>query len=273
MSAPQNVADRIALVISSCDDFCDTWRPFACFFAKFWPDCPFATFLIVNKFPVISDLFEPIAVGADRGWASNFRYALRRIEQQYVLYLQDDYFIERPVDTQRILEDCAWCIGHGVDSLCFSAYPQPQPGFVAVTERFGRAPRDSDGRTRCQFTLWKKSALLQVLREGETAWEMEARGSQRTRAMEVMVYTSVANAPMRYLWSAIVRGLWAPEALAMCEAQGIPVRPRLRGIYRPRQQLKKARRAISRFALRIWIATRRGAPADLRRETVLSTRA
>lgn len=263
-----SVADRIALVVSSCDDFCDTWRPFAAFFAKFWPDCPFESFLIVNTLPVISDFLHPIAVGSDRGWASNFRLALQRIPQPYVLYLQDDYFIEQPVDTARILEDCAWCIAREVDSLCFSAYPEPQPGFVAVTERFGRAPRDSDGRTRCQFALWKKTALMQVLRDGETAWDMESRGSDRTRDMEVCVYARPEDAPLRYFSSAIVRSLWLPEALAMCEAHGIPVKPRLRGLYRPGQKSKKLRRVVGRLALRLWARMLGEAPIDLRRDVL-----
>ncbi len=270
MSTLHDVADRIALVVSSCDDFCDTWRPFAYFFAKFWPDCPFAAFLIVNNIAVTSDLLKPIAVGSDRGWASNFRHALGRIPNDYVLYLQDDYFIEQPVGTSQILEDCAWCTEHNVDSLCFSAYPEPQPGFEPVTERFGRAPRDSDGRTRCQFALWKKSALLEVLREGETAWEMESRGSDRTREMEVLVYTRPENTPMRYFSSAIVRSLWVPEALAMCDANGIPVRPRVRGLYRPGQNSKKLRRAASRMAVRMWSAMRGRAPIDLHRDALVS---
>lgn len=269
MSASRDGADRIALVVSSCDDFCDTWQPFAAFFAKFWPDCPFATFLIVNHMKVESDLLQPIAVGDDRGWASNFRNALARIPHDYVLYLQDDYFIEQPVDTARVLEDCAWCIEHDVDSLCFSAYPEPQAGFEPLTERFGCAPRDSDGRTRCQFAIWKKTSWMQVLRDGETAWEMESRGSDRTRDMEVLVYTRPEDAPMRYFSSAIVRSLWVPEALAMCDAYGVSVKPRVRGLYRAGQKSKKLRRAVGRMALRAWMLMRGGKPIDLRRAAVL----
>lgn len=266
-------SSQIALVISSCDDFCDTWQPFTFFFAKFWPDCPFETFLITNEQPVLADLFRAIAVGTDRGWASNFRRALAQVPHEYVLYLQDDYFLQAPVNTQRVVEDCAWCIERKIDSLCFAAYPQPQPGFVFVTERFGRAPVDSDGRTRCQFALWKKSALLAVLREGETAWEMESRGSERTRDMQIMVYAREGDAPMRYLSSAIVRGLWIPEALQMCRAAGVPIAPRVRGIFRRGQQFKKVRRALSRYALRRWRKARRGKPLDLRREQLLPDRA
>lgn len=268
-SLPSEGTSQIALVISSCDDFCDTWRPFTFFLAKFWPDCPFDTFLITNEQPVLADLFKPIPVGLDRGWASNFRLALTRVPHEYVLYLQDDYFLEAPVNTARVVEDCAWCIMRKVDSLCFAAYPEPQPGYVPVTERFGRAPLDSDGRTRCQFSLWKKNSLLEVLREGETAWEMESRGSERTRDMEIMLYACRSATPVRYLSSAIVRGLWVPEALQMCRAAGVPIAPRLRAIYRRGQQFKKVRRMLSRYALRRWLKTQKGKPLDLRRAQLL----
>ncbi len=263
-SEADDVAQRIALVVSSCDDFCDTWKPFAHFFAKFWPDCPFKSYLLINELPVIADKIEPFHVGPDRGWASNFRYLLERIPFKYILYLQDDYFIERPVDTATVLEDCAWCLQNDADSLCFSGYPQPQPGYQPVTDRFGKAPLDSDGRTRCQFAFWKKSALMNVLREGETAWEMESRGSPRTRDMNILVYARGSESPMKYLASAIVRGLWVPEAIEMCRADGAPIRPRLRGIYRPGGKAKKLRRTLSRIALRSWITLRGRRAIDLR---------
>ncbi|MFL6584389.1 MAG: hypothetical protein ACJ8KU_07710 [Chthoniobacterales bacterium] len=263
-----DVASRIALIVSSCDAFCDTWRPFAYFFAKFWPDCPFKTYLIVNQLEVVSDILEPLAVGPDRGWASNFRRVLERIPHDYILYLQDDYFLNSPVDTPRIVADCAWAMEHDADSLCFRGYPEPQTGYRPLTEQFGFAASDSDGRTRCQFALWKKTALMQVLQEGESAWEMESKGSERTREMDILVYARRADAPIRYLSSAIVRGLWVPEAIEMCAREGIPIQPRVRGVYRPGQKMKKVRRAVSRLALRLWLASRRGRPIDLRRESL-----
>ena len=262
-------SSKIALLISSCDDFCDTWRPFTYFFVKYWPDCPFQTFLILNQLPVISDVLEPIAVGPDRGWASNLRQTLERIPHEYILYLQDDHFLNRPVDTLRILRDCAWSIAHDADSLSFCGYREAQPGFARLTERFGLAPLDSKGRTRCQFAFWKKSALLQILREGETAWEMESRGSERTREMKIVVYERKSDSPISYLSSAIVRGLWKKEALEMCRAENIPIRPRLRGIYQQEQQFKKMRRALGRLVLRIWLRMRARQPFDLRRASVL----
>lgn len=267
ISAPDSdeIASRVALVISSCDDFCDAWQPFVHFFVKFWPDCPFRAFFILNELPVVSDVLEPIAVGPDRGWSSNFRRALESISHEHILYLQDDYFLTRPVETQRILEDCAWCLANGYDSLCFRGYAEPQPGFTPLTSRFGLAPLDSDGRTRCQFALWKKSALLEILREGETAWDMESRGSGRTLDMRILVYARKADAPIQYLSSAIVRGLWTEAALELCRTDGVRIDPPWRGVYRKGQQFKKIRRAVSRVLLKLALGLRRGRAIDLRK--------
>ena len=269
----EGYAKRIALVVSSCDAFCDTWVPFAHFFAKFWPDCPFQPFLIVNQLPVVSDFLEPIAVGLDQGWASNFLRTLERLPHDYVLYLQDDYFLDVPVQTARVLEDCIWAIEHDADALCFRGYPEPQPGYAVANERFGFAPVDSDGRTRCQFTLWKKSSLARVLREGENAWEMESRGSERTVDMQILVYARRDESPIHYLSSAIVRGLWVPKALEMCREAGIAISPRGRGVYTKGQGMKKIRRAASRLAMRLSLRWRSGRPFDLRRAAVQSLNA
>src|SRR5438132_18161 len=42
-------ASSVAAVVSSCDAFFDTWRPFFFFFRKHWSDCPLPVFLIVNQ--------------------------------------------------------------------------------------------------------------------------------------------------------------------------------------------------------------------------------
>ena len=90
----KDFASSVAIVVSSCDAFFDAWRPFAFFFRKHWSDCPFPVFLIVNRLRVRSNFLQPITVGPDRDWAANMDVALKQITQPYVLYLQEDYFLE-----------------------------------------------------------------------------------------------------------------------------------------------------------------------------------
>ncbi len=239
----------VALVVSSCDAFFDVWRPFYAFLEKFWGDCPLDGFLLTNELEVHSSWIRSIPVGKDRGWSSNLLFALRQITHPYLLYFQEDYFLTAPIDRLQLARDFAEVMETDADSLCFRARSESDPGFQPLNERYGVVPLDSDGRTRCQVTLWKRSALQSILREGETAWNFEARGSARTEGMQILSYHRRENAPIHYLMSAISRGLWMPKAIEFCRAYDVPIEPFFRPIFSPHSWPRRLRRAIGRSRL------------------------
>ena len=240
----------VALVVSSCDAFFDAWRPFYAFLEKFWGDCPLDGFLVTNELEVRSSRIRSIAVGEDRGWSSNLLCALTQIAHPYVLYFQEDYFLTTPLDRAHLADDFAQVMELGAASLCFRARSERDAGFQPLNDRYGIVPLHSDGRTRCQVTLWKRSALQSILREGETAWNFEARASARTQEMQILSYRSRENAPIRYLMSAISRGLWMPEAVALCRAHEVAIDPFFRPVFSPHSWQRRLRRAIGRSRLR-----------------------
>src|SRR5205085_6158728 len=166
----QDFAGSIAILVSSCDAFFDAWRPFAFFFRKYWTDCPFPAYLITNELHVRSSFLRAIRVGQDRGWASNLIQALQQIDAARILYFQEDYFLQRLVDREQLARDMDYAIANDVDAFYFRARAQLEPDFQPLNERFGVVPVESDGRTRCQLSLWKRESLLSILRDGETAW-------------------------------------------------------------------------------------------------------
>jgi hypothetical protein len=246
----KNFAGTVAILVSSCDAFFDAWRPFSAFLEKFWDDCALEVFLVTNQLRISSRRIRPITVGGDRGWSSNLQLALDRIEHPYVLYFQEDYFLTRSVARSQLATDFAYVIDTGADSLCFRARTRPTPGFQPLNDQFGVVPLDSDGRTRCQVTLWKRSALQSILRSGETAWDFEARGSARTQPMQILSYMRRDNTPIPYLMSAISRGLWMPDAIALCREHHVEVDPFFRPVYSPRPWQRRLRRAVGRARLK-----------------------
>src|SRR3954464_11819409 len=256
-------ASSVAIVVSSCDAFFDAWRPFAFFFRKHWVHCPFPVFLIVNELRIRSQFVRPIAVGPDRGWATNMDAALKSITQPYILYFQDDYFLTGPIRDEQLAGDFAYAFEQNAASFCFYARSQTEPGFQPLNERFGVVPAHSDGRTRLQVTLWKKEVLQTILRPGESAWNMEARASERTRDLLCLSYLQRRDAPIPYLMSAIVRGLWTPQALALCQESGVDICPRFRSKHSDVPWRRRFRRAIDRVRLRAALKKQRGHAIDL----------
>jgi hypothetical protein len=250
MAELKNFKSSVALVVSSCDAFFDAWRPFHAFLEKFWGDCPLDVFLLTNELKVRSSRIRSIVVGKDRGWSSNLLFALRQIAHPYLLYFQEDYFLTAPIDRVQLARDFAQIMKEGADSLCFRARSEPDAGFQPLNERYGIVPLASDGRTRCQVTLWKRNALQSILREGETAWNFEAGGSARTQKMQILSYQRRENAPIQYLMSAISRSLWMPDAIALCRAHEVRIDPFFRPIFSPHSWQRRLRRALGRSRLR-----------------------
>jgi hypothetical protein len=103
-------------------------------------------------------------------------------------------------------------------------------------------------------TLWKKEVLRAALRPGESAWDMEARGSERTRDLLSLSYSHRRDRPIPYLMSAIVRGLWTPEALSLCQEAGLEIQPRFRSALSAVPWRRRFRRGLDRIFLALALA-------------------
>jgi len=132
-----------------------------------------------------------------------------------------------------------------------------------INDRYGFVPLDSDGRTRCQVTLWKRRALQTILRPDESAWNFEARGSARTREMKILSYLRRENTPIPYLMSAISRGLWLPEAIALCREHHVAIEPFFRPLSSPHSWQRRLRRAVGRARLKRALRAQQGTPIEL----------
>ncbi len=134
---------------------------------------------------------------------------------------------------------------------------------MPLNDRYGVVPRESDGRTRLQATLWKKDILQSALRPGESAWNMEARASERTRDLLALSYMGRDNIPIPYLMSAISRRLWTPEAISLCESENLRIRPRFRLEHHDVAWRRRWRRALSRIRLGLALARQGNREIDL----------
>ena len=257
--AASDPAGRVAVLVSSCDRFFDAWRPFAAFWRRHWPAraLPWPVFLLVNRLPVRSEWLTPLAVGRDRGWSDNLRLALGRIEADHLLYLQEDYFLTAPPEVALLIALTAAARAEDVDVRCLRAMP---PGYGAEAwprvaargvDGLSEVPAGSPGRGRLQAAIWRKAALLGALRPAESAWDFEARAAERLRALRAWTVTdgTPAASALPYLSSAIVRGLWTPEARRLCAEQGVRLDPDCRGTSSSDQGACRRRRALDRLRL------------------------
>lgn len=225
-----------AVVISSCDQFRDAWAPFFHFFFKQWPDCPYPVYLLTNYGMYKDDRVITVAVGPDRAWADNLVTAFGRIKEDTILYLQEDYFLTRPVRTAELVEDCAFMKARNLPYLGLYPSAAPEETPFEGHARYNLLPARGPMRASLQAALWNREALLALMRRGEDGWDMEREGTERSRSLVFLRVKSCAASPMDYFCTAIKRGLWEPEAVQMCRDAGVvldlnfrPVRPETKG--------------------------------------------
>jgi hypothetical protein len=244
------------IVISSCDLYRDAWTPFFWLFHRYWKDWPGTAYLVSNTSDYDDPRVTTIKVGVDRGWASNMKYVLSCFDSEYLIYMQEDYFLTRSVESQRI--QCLIDLARKHRAACLRLYPSPGPDELYCYEpSVGKLAEDAPYRVSLQAAIWNREVLSSLLVDGETGWDMEIQGSERSRSLSTpfLSVTDLQYPAIAYLHrTAIVKGRWTDEAVELCRNEGIPLdtgkRPvgDLRNLVMSRQTpLTRLRRYVGRF--------------------------
>tara|TARA_B100001248_G_scaffold73302_1_gene52222 strand:+ start:12924 stop:13739 length:816 start_codon:yes stop_codon:yes gene_type:complete len=222
-------SDKISAVISSFDGFSDCWEPMIDSLLKFWPKNFFNIYLITNYLDSPNEQLIPsIKVGRDKGWASNLKYALERIDTKYVIYLQEDFWFTKKINLYKLLEIISFTTINKIDY--FRLVPIP-PSDQKSTE-YGLTTKTSKYRCCLQASLWKKSFLEALLIDGENGWDFEVETSTRINQFfpNALTYSVNSNYLMRYCeGTAIRKNRWTNEAISIIKSNNYNINIKERG--------------------------------------------
>jgi hypothetical protein len=237
---------KYALFVNTCDKFEDCWDPFFKLFTLYWPDFEGTIYLNTEYKEYTYENLNIVAVqGALKNnipkteratWSECLKWAMETIEENVVLYLQEDYFFKDTVKNVKVEEfvelmynnqniRCIHLTDQAVKENGASSFENLN--FVALKQRY---------RVSCQAALWHKSELLDILREHEDAWEYEEFGSMRSEILN-KDYFVVNNNYVKlgeseiipYLFTGIVQGRWLEQVVPLFEKHNINIDYNKRG--------------------------------------------
>lgn len=167
-----------SIVVLSCDKYRSLWPSFFARLSKYWTDTPAATYLMTNHLEPDIPNVTVLAIGEDVDWSSNFLNALSRIDTDYIYVLLEDVYVNKVVD-KAYLDDVFKCITElSPNYVNTKALPAPRgPRFGT---RIREVVKGSHYRASLCNAFWKKDVLLELIVPGETPWEFERRGSERS---------------------------------------------------------------------------------------------
>lgn len=232
--------NKFSILINTCDNFEDCWKPFFVLFKSYWPEykgkiylnTEYKEFSYSGLDIVCTKVCEVNHVSKNERatWSQCLMWALQQIGTDLLLYMQEDYFLKGKVKNN-IVEDFASLMLKNADIKCIHLTDQS----VITTNKskydnLYNVASKQRYRVSCQAALWQKSELTNIIRVKESAWEFEEFGSKRSTLLGGSYY---AVDPGRvklnefeiipYIFTGIIQGRWFEEIIPLFKRHGIEI--------------------------------------------------
>ncbi len=208
----------IAILVVSCDNYSDLWSPFFECFRRFWPDCPYNIYLVSNNKLGNFDGVEPILTGDDVSWSDNLIIALRQVRQKYVLLFIEDLFLSKSVNTQEVKNLFAWANANEINYLrCRRLLNNGDKDYDDKVEIISKGQLY---RTSTVMSFWNKDVLMDLLKSGESAWQFEYFGTERSDKYSDFY---VVKKSLFKTINTVIKGKWDRKSLKEVQSLGVKI--------------------------------------------------
>jgi hypothetical protein len=237
---------NLTVVVNSSDGYSDCWDPFFTLLKRYWPElaCP----IVLNteskayKHDGLNVRASQVAVSSARpySWSECLHACLDTVVTEYVLYLQEDYFLESRVRHESFLLLLDWMQSRQMKVLrlmeCDTAGPWQR---IEETDLVWRVADQSNFLLSLQASIWNKAYLISQLRPHETPWQLEYYGSKRIRrhgdaiyAVNRDKYSGPGLEILPYIPTGVIGGKWQKDIVSpLFEREKIAMDFSMRGFY------------------------------------------
>jgi hypothetical protein len=254
------------IVVNSTDSFEDCWFPFFKLFSAYWHGS--TPKIVLNtetkNFNYVGlDITCAKVAGSNPAsriaWGECLLRCLDKVDQDIVLYLQDDYFINGPVDVKQIDAFAKIMLKEQYSHISLVTFSNGGPWHSTKYAMLWEVDQKASYRISLQAGLWRKERLRYYLRRHENPWQFEVWGSKRAHRIKdsfLSVSHDVFADPSRqiipYEPTGIVKGKWDRNIVhRLFLENGIDVDFSKRGFYDPQQESSVKRPLVTRVISRL----------------------
>jgi hypothetical protein len=241
---------NLTVLVNSTDTFNDCWRPFFQLFKRYWPSCPCPVVLNTETREYLDPELQLTCSKTQANdppdsprlaWSDCLIRCLDLVRTPFVLYLQEDYFLNGSVDEAFVAQCVDVMVQHAVPHIrLMELDDRARYRKTGLHPLLWQIDQRANYRVSLQAGLWSVAALRNLLRPGESAWNFERLGSVRAMSKsDVFLCQSLddfnlrGKYPLPYRPTGIVRGKWyAPAVVELFAAHGIFIDYSRRGFYR-----------------------------------------
>lgn len=197
----KNKSNRFSTLIQSCDNYEWFWSGIFCTLDLYW-DFKYPVYFATEEKDIhnisyhFNSSYKPNSkiklINHEKssdasGFSTRMIDAIKKIDSEYILYLQEDMWLRRPLEKNLIEDILNFMDQNSADSVkihsrlfYYDSYILEPTDFIIQDVRMLKM---SEVENNCflshNATIWRKDYLLKHQVEGETPWINEIEGSKR----------------------------------------------------------------------------------------------
>jgi hypothetical protein len=242
-------SELFTILVNSSDGYDDCWDPFFQLLDSYWQDLNVEIILNTGiksyknqRFPSLVCSQVEKSFKKKPTWSECLIEVLGRVRTPLVLYFQEDYFINKKVDVDRVMLAAEHMIKNNISHVGLTPHGSYGPYLEYKDSRFKEIRQNAKYRISTQAGLWRVKDLRSYLNEAENGWMFEIFGTWRSRnncdKFLIMDDSLECNNPViDYKHTGIIKGKWYREIVSDFLENKIEVDFSKRGFYVPRNSL------------------------------------
>ncbi len=258
---------NFSVLVATSDSYSDCWNPFFKLFDRYWPDYKGIIFL-ETEFKTYSysklnikalqvSKNHCVSPGKQPTWSKRLKWALEAIDDDIILFVQEDFFLKAPIKNQYV-EQFAGLMYNHPDIACIhlTRYSHVISEKHSEYKYLDVLKRQQMYRVCCQAALWRKEEIYTLLQDSESAWDFELVGSIRSAfwGREYLVVDSSLHNGESEIFpyirgTGIQKGRWKEEVVELFKHNGIYIDFSERGFVGEVADLSIFKRTINRLSL------------------------
>lgn len=181
---------RLTILVNSCDKNSDLWEVFFKVLQKQWPNCPYRIILNTETKTYSFDGFniECLCVASRKteeelgsyAWSDRVKDNLKHIDTKYTLFLLEDFYFESSVQNdlvENLLDRLDTVKQFG--ALYLMEVSANYPSYYDKKVGLYKIHKYVNFKANATAAIWNTSFLKKVLKNGESPWDLEQKGTKR----------------------------------------------------------------------------------------------
>lgn len=218
----ENINNLCSILVNSCDAYRTTWSPFFTLFDKYYKDCPFKVYLNTEKEKCNFNNVVTLNSNAS-SWSERLISCLQAIDTKYVILLLDDFFIQKNVDSEFILNSIK--IMEEDEKINCIYFKKISTNYLGdYNSSFSIMDPSKKYALNFQASIWNRNDLLRLLPKNGDAWFIE----EQTYLGEEKLFLCMKKGSTKHLKNDVFNYLWSIKTgYGVCKSKWLWNNPKL----------------------------------------------